>query len=138
MTTIVCDDVRREEGNKLSYMGIYGASLVVPTFPVTLPKLCFVMSVLCSGNEKPPKRLSFRLYKDADVLTELTLPQAAFKVARAQAQKDATRDAKRFTFGTVLQVYPLQLTGPCILKARALCDDEELTGGAWSVEAAAS
>lgn len=31
--TFVCDDVRRELGNKLSIMGLYGLSIGVPSFP---------------------------------------------------------------------------------------------------------
>ena len=39
--TILCDDVRLEIGNKLSYMGVF-QSIVVPQLPVWLPKLAVV------------------------------------------------------------------------------------------------
>lgn len=39
--TILCDDVRLEVGNKLSYMGVF-QSIVVPQLPVWLPKLAVV------------------------------------------------------------------------------------------------
>jgi len=39
--TILCDDVRLEMGNKLSYMGVF-QSIVVPQLPVWLPKLAVV------------------------------------------------------------------------------------------------
>ena len=39
--TILCDDVRLEIGNKLSYMGVF-QNIVVPQLPVWLPKLAVV------------------------------------------------------------------------------------------------
>src|SRR5215813_5796892 len=39
--TILCDDVRLEIGNKLSYMGVF-QSIIVPQLPVWLPKLAVV------------------------------------------------------------------------------------------------
>jgi hypothetical protein len=134
MTTIMCDDVRREEGQKLSYMGIYGSNLLLPDFPITLPKLCFVMSVLCPAQEEPPKTLTFRLTKDDEVLAEVQMSESALSGIHKQTNVAEERDAKRLVIGTVMQLFPLQLMGPCVLKARALCDGKELKGGAWPVE----
>src|SRR5438093_5094755 len=39
--TILCDDVRLEVGNKLSYMGVF-QNIVAPQVPVWLPKLAVV------------------------------------------------------------------------------------------------
>jgi hypothetical protein len=39
--TLLCDDVRLEVGNKLSYMGVF-QSIIVPQVPVWLPKLAVV------------------------------------------------------------------------------------------------
>lgn len=39
--TLLCDDVRLEVGNKLSYMGVF-QNIMVPQFPVWLPKLAVV------------------------------------------------------------------------------------------------
>jgi hypothetical protein len=39
--TLLCDDVRLEVGNKLSYMGVF-QNIVVPQLPVWLPKLAVV------------------------------------------------------------------------------------------------
>jgi hypothetical protein len=40
---ILCDDVRNEVGNKLSFMGVYGPELWVGKLPAIMPKLCFVV-----------------------------------------------------------------------------------------------
>jgi hypothetical protein len=38
--TIVCDDIRRETGNKISLMGLYDDAIVHKEFPASLAKLC--------------------------------------------------------------------------------------------------
>jgi hypothetical protein len=135
MSTVVCDDIRREEGNKLSYMGIYGGNIIVPGFPLTLPKLCFVMSVMEVGTQSPPASLTFRVLRDEEVLAEVSLSHEALVGGAAHAESQRDRDSKRLTVGTVLQIFPLQLVGPCVLKARAVLDGgEEIKGGSWPVE----
>jgi len=134
MTTVVCDDVRKEEGNKLSYMGIYGSNILVPAFPFTLPKLCFVMSIVGPGEREPPKSLTFRLLKDEDVLAELSIPEDALMAAATHARVDPARNSRRLTFGTILQVFPIQFASPCTLRARAICDGAEIRGGSWPIE----
>ena len=45
---IVCDDVRQEEGGKVTLVGCYGRWILVDStarFPVLLPKLCFFFRV---------------------------------------------------------------------------------------------
>jgi hypothetical protein len=134
LITVMCDDVRREEGNKLSYMGIYGSNLAVRDFPVVLPKLCFVMSVVSDASENPPESLIFRIFRDDELLGEMTFSEEALTVVGERAENSEGRDAKRLVVGTVLQLFPLQLPGPCVLKARAIWDSEELKGGSWLVE----
>jgi hypothetical protein len=134
MTAIMCDDVRREEGSKLSYMGIYSSNLMVPGFPVALPKLCFVMSVVCPAQEAPPTSLTFRLLRDEEVLAEISIAEDTLSSLHQQTSGADNPDTKRLTIGTVMQLFPLQLGGPCVLKARASCDGEELKGGSWPVD----
>jgi hypothetical protein len=41
ISSAVCDDVRAEQGNKVSLVGYYGQSINVGVLPTVLPKLCF-------------------------------------------------------------------------------------------------
>jgi hypothetical protein len=34
---LVCDDSRREENGKLIFIGVYGANIIIPHTPITLP-----------------------------------------------------------------------------------------------------
>lgn len=38
--SIICDDIRIEQGNKLSLIGTYTDGILVPRIPFTFPKLC--------------------------------------------------------------------------------------------------
>ncbi len=40
---IICDDIRQEISNKLSFIGIYGKDIFVSKIPFTFPKLCFAI-----------------------------------------------------------------------------------------------
>jgi hypothetical protein len=42
--SIICDDIRQEVGNKLSFMGIYGSDINIPMVPFTFPQLCAAIS----------------------------------------------------------------------------------------------
>ncbi|MBS1766658.1 MAG: hypothetical protein JST05_04545 [Acidobacteria bacterium] len=39
--TLLCDDIRQEQGGKTSLMGLYDHHIVVPQIPFSLPKVCF-------------------------------------------------------------------------------------------------
>jgi hypothetical protein len=126
LTAVFCDDIRREEGNKLSLMGIYNGILQVPQFPVTVPKFSVLMSLYCSGPAPPPQSLQFTLFMD-----DLQLGQVQ---ADMSANSSDIPEDKRIIVSGVIQLFPLQFVSPCLLKARALCDGEELKGGTLSVE----
>ncbi len=42
--TIICDDIREEVNNKLSFIGVYGSNILVSKIPFVFPKLCFITS----------------------------------------------------------------------------------------------
>jgi len=49
--TLLCDDIRQEEGGKTSLMGIYGQDVIVDKIPTILPKLC--LSIFIEGIKEP-------------------------------------------------------------------------------------
>ena len=42
--SMICDDIREEKGNKLTLVGVYPHNILVPNFPFTFAKLCFLFS----------------------------------------------------------------------------------------------
>jgi hypothetical protein len=135
MWTIVCDDVRREVGGKLSYMGIYSGSVVVPGFPAKLAKLCFVLSLRVDATE-PPKKVVFRVMRDDSVLVAGDLSPEQLATVQAQmiaTAGDAAFEQPHFTFTMVCEIAPFELSEPCKLKMRADTDRGEVRGGTLPV-----
>jgi Family of unknown function (DUF6941) len=64
--TIFCDDIRAEQGNKFSLMGIYRAEMLVhQPFPVTVPKLGFYV-VHREDPTVPLHKMQLRIYVPGD------------------------------------------------------------------------
>jgi hypothetical protein len=128
-----CDDVRQEVGNKLSYLGVYGGNLVVPAFPTNLNKLCCVFSLLLPS-KTPPKKVTFRLLRDEEVIFESDLPADYIKSLEALAMQGS--DSRALTASTIAQFVAFPVTHACALKARAIVDGREIRGGGLDLQAA--
>jgi hypothetical protein len=134
MWATFCDDVRQEAGNKLSYMGIYGANLVVPSIPTTLVKVCCVFSIRMPTTS-PPKQVIFRLLKNDEVIFEAEMPAIDLNDS-LQIHQPNDSDARALTIGSIAQLIPFHIDQPCTLRARAIIDGKELRGGGLEVLAA--
>jgi hypothetical protein len=128
LIAIFCDDVRREEGNKLSYMGVYTSVLGVNSFPAVIPRLCFALTARIPADAIPTE-LRFRLIKDEEVIAENVVPPEALSAARSAS----VNDDQWVQFGTIFQIFPVPLEGPCFLRARAILDGVELKGGSLAI-----
>jgi hypothetical protein len=126
LETIYCDDVRREIGNKLSFMGIYGPNILLNDFPAVLPKLCAVMTLHLPADTQT-KTVTFSLYKDDEEIGRSTAHTADVRMAAPQFP-DPVVD-RRLTIRFIAQMVPFQLDSPCRLRARAEMDGEAITGG---------
>jgi hypothetical protein len=133
MFSIFCDDVRAEQGNKLSLMGCYDGTLLVPSFPFLLTKLCVVMHALTPA-DRPFKELKFRVYKNEDLIAELEMPVHEV-VLPPPENWPAADSVRRQAVRNIVQLQLVQLDGPCYFKVRALTeDDEQLKGGLLRVD----
>jgi hypothetical protein len=127
---IFCDDVRREEGNKLSYMGVYQSLLAVQSFPTVLPRLCIALN-LRIDRDAIPSEIRFRLCRDDAVLAENVVPADA--IAAAKVTTERISEDRYLSFGTIFQMFPVELPSQCFLRARAICDGEEIKGGSLAI-----
>ena len=66
--TIFCVDIRVEANGKAIFIGVYTGSLIVQAFPHDLRLV--IASHFYAYFDDPLKLLKYRVYKDADVLTE--------------------------------------------------------------------
>ena len=127
--TIFCDDIRQEIGGKLSYIGVYGAQMFVPSFPITLPKLCLAMSMI-TPIDAPFRKLAMRILKDDTQLAEGVLDETQLAGA-VEASTDVPADERKDRILTLQSMFvfsPFQLEGPCTLKVRVETESGELRG----------
>jgi len=124
LTVIYCDDIRPEVGNKVSLMGVYGSDLIVPAFPVVLPKLCMYAQLSNDIGKIFEGELVIRVLQDDDVLFEQAAPSGDLKVISSDAFE---RRVIQFAFS------PFELTKECKLRVRAYFDGEEVKGNALRV-----
>ena len=134
MWTIFCDDVRQELGGKLSYMGIYGPQLIVPSYPAMLQKVCAAMTVRVMASH-PPESVLFRLLRNDDVIYEHAVDDSALQ-AMAGSIPAAGLDGRYIAVGAVAQIVNVELAKRGFLRARAIVDGEELRGGSLEMLAA--
>lgn len=131
MTTLVCDDIRREIGNKLSYMGVYQSQLFVPKLPFVLPKLCFVMNVVIHAST-PLNKITFRVLRDEDELMRAEIP-----IQPEQIQKQApnlTEDEMAQSATGIFELAQFTIDKPCFLLFRAVANEVELKGGSLRID----
>lgn len=133
--TVFCDDIRQEIGGKLSYIGVFSGGLFVPTFPITLPKLCLAMSVVTPADE-PFRKLSFRVLKGEEQLAEGVLDEAQLANV-VDVTDDVTENERKdrmHVLQTIFIFSPFQLEGPCVLRVRAETEEGELRGLGLRIE----
>ncbi len=59
INTILCDDIRNEEGNKKSLMGVYLDNYVIPKTGISMPKLCLAIFFNGIKDLIPPLKITF-------------------------------------------------------------------------------
>ncbi|WP_295433096.1 hypothetical protein [uncultured Thiodictyon sp.] len=135
--TLFCDDIRHEVGGKLSFIGVYSGGLIVPAFPVTLPKLCLSVRIVTPTGE-PLSSLTLRIWKDDKILQEMVLAEDQLAAASSDATDEMIgeqqKNGVRVSVSQVLLVFsPIQFDEPCVLKVRAQTETGELAGVALRV-----
>jgi hypothetical protein len=111
-TTIFCDDIRFEVGNKVTFVGVYGTDLFVRDFPITLPKLCLAVK-LVAPYESAYSQVEIKVFKDDEVIA-----QGAISNSDDLSAQDREPNSVQF-IGATFFLVPLVLDGPCQIKVRA-------------------
>lgn len=118
---LFCDDVRFETGNKLSFMGVYGADLVgTGDPPVTLRGLAVIVQAF-TPTTKPFERLAVTVLRDDEILAQAEAPDLP--------KEPAPSGRTAFKFQFVLQLGPIEFEKDCILSARVETESETLDAG---------
>lgn len=132
MWAVVCDDIRQEIGNKASHMGIYSGEILMPSFPITMPKLCVVLTVRTPSTD-PWRRLIVRVLKDDTELAAIEVPQDQLAAMHTHMAKDLEGEAF-MSAGFVFQFLAFNIDQPCTLRFRAETERETIKGGSAKIK----
>lgn len=137
--TIFCDDIRHEISGKVSYIGVYSSDLIVPSLPVTLPKLCLSVKVVTPA-DMPLGSLTLRILKNEEVLQEISVEEEQLNAASesSEGMTDEERKERIQSAQFMLVFSPIQFEERCVLKVRVQTEDEELQGIGLRIEQASS
>jgi hypothetical protein len=138
VSTIFCDDIRLEVGNKISLIGVYSGALIVPEFPVVLPKLCIVVTVV-TPHDEPPRSLAVRLFQNDSPFIEHTVGPEILSQAPSPVDPafEAEPDHRIGVMAIPIVVSPLKVEQPMLLRVRAIADGRELRAPALMIRKAA-
>lgn len=134
VTVQFCDDIRQEVGNKYSLLGCYGPSMLLSAMPVVLPKLCAFVRIY-TPVDRPFAKLSIRVLRGDQVLTEMEIPQEALASIRTIEHPAG----ETFVIvGSGLAMSPVAIEEPCMLRIDVETDEGPLNGGTLRIERASA
>ena len=126
-TSIFCDDVRLEAGNKISYMGVYQSNMYLAGFPTVLPKFCIGIQAITPSKE-PFEKLVFKVLCNDKIIASQSIEESILleKNKTMEESGETIDDNGRLIFGTVIQLQPFVIDEPTKLSIRVDCGSEEL------------
>lgn len=129
LSSLFCDDIRQELGNKFSMMGIYHAALLVEHFPVELPRLFVTMKASASADDAFSS-LRFKVLLNDDLIVDMDVPAADLErpIPPPIAIDGVSNIRQLHSFQTMIQLPPLRLEKACILRTRIETERETLWG----------
>lgn len=129
-----CDDIRMEVGNKLSMMGIYQNSMVVPGFPFDLPRIYVSMKATAPKGDEF-KSVKFVLMLNNDIIAESQLDDIVTEYSNEfpSMVPDVTDLRGVQTIHTIINLPALRLESPSVFRTRAVTERETLYGGGLMV-----
>ncbi|EGH46331.1 MULTISPECIES: DUF6941 family protein [Pseudomonas syringae group] len=127
---VYCDDIRHEDGNKISLMGIYSGQLGVPVFPCSLPKLCIVLSV-STPKEAIFKTLSLTGSYDESEIFKIEMGEEQINSIIGQTSKFG--DGRFYMVQLMATLSPMHVEKPGKVTLDLLLDGEKLHCGGLQI-----
>ncbi len=128
---IFCDDVRNEQGNKISLMGIYNGEMHLPSLPALLPKLGLSVRV-SSPIEEPVTSVQFRLASTVADGPSFVIDLPAEEIQKARGDgvpgrqdSEGGETHRRMELGLVTVLPPFQVSTPMSLSVTVIVDGTE-------------
>lgn len=132
-TAQLCDDIRFEIGNKVSLMGIYGGDVSMAHFPITIPKLCCVVTFV-TPITKPPKRVTAKIVLGEAVIAEQTAgDQDLQMLAKAALDVSKKTPERSFIMKFHFAISPFSVQEPSEMVVIVDSDDVEWTAAKFKI-----
>ncbi len=135
---IFCDDIFQEEGNKFSFIGVYGPDLFIDQVPTSIPHLCAI-ATFNTGVAHPVKSLKIIVRLGDQVLQEIE-PPASYLEATHQtfvSAADKVQENDTVSYRIQAAVYPVNFDKASVVEVVAIADGEEYIAGRLQVKIAA-
>ena len=130
LSTVFCDDIRQEVGGKSSLIGVYNGVMYVPQFPVTIPKL-WMMATLVLPRDESPKSIKIRVAKKSEPIADLDATSEYLEqLANASPPVVDLPTGTEPVLASHAQVCftPLVIEEPCVLRVSAMTGKDEIRG----------
>lgn len=120
---VFCDDIRFEQYDKISLVGVYDSALIVPSYPYLLPRLAVCVWMYAPAAE-PFNTVELTLSIDEHVLSQgnFSIPQEggsyldSFSHLPARDPEEET--IQRFRTQTILPPISIEADGTLVLKIK--------------------
>lgn len=125
---VFCDDIRHEVSGKYTLSGVYGETLLAPSFPLLLPKLCLMLYTL-TPMAWPLQRLQFQVFLGDKALAKAELSASKLaEIAQSAARVEGGNASPLplLRVATPLNFNSLAVPAPCLLRVRVMTESEEL------------
>lgn len=131
VNVIYCDDVRQEVGGKQSLIGVYNSDMILPSFPVTLPKLCTQILVRLPI-DTAANNVEVKISNGENVLFEVPIPEGEVQ-RMSKAMLETDKEIVFLGIGIHFQFAPLQFDQATKIKTVATVDGREIKGNSLVV-----
>lgn len=131
LSTVFCDDIRREIGGKMTLVGVYGDYIVLDKLPARL-KLHMAWYVDMPP-DYVPEEIEITVYNGAEQVAQLTGKVNAEQSISPNERADGLEPINALR-GEIL-ISALEITDTSLIRATARIDEIELSGAKLGISA---
>lgn len=127
LTATFCDDIRHEIGGKISLIGCYAGDMIVPVFPITLPKLCLHFTLTTRLDTPFHGPITVSIFQSGNVISKVDINSGWAPAANLPARPDGTARDTLFLQGG-FELSPITFDKPTTLLIVAETEGDVIQG----------
>lgn len=127
LTATFCDDIRHEIGSKVSLIGCYAGDMIVPVFPITLPKLCIHFTLTTRLDAPFHGPITVSIFQNGNVISKVDISSGWSPDTALPSRPDGTARDTLFLQGG-FELSPISFDKPTTLRILAETEGEIIQG----------